>query len=200
VAQIPVDSPAQFVLVGGGSDEAMLRKRAEDLRVRDRVVFAGPQLQLADVLNAFDVLAIPSVRYESVPKILLEGMAAGCPIVASRVGDIPEFLEPERTGLLVEPGDAASLAGAIRRLLANPTDAKLLGEQARASLVSRGITLRHSLTTLSEIYQGLAGEVRSPITAGLRRRARLAMAVYRQLRLLDERARWLARRGTRRDR
>jgi hypothetical protein len=118
--------------------------------------------------------------------------------VASRVGDIPEFLEHELTGPLVEPGDAGSLAAAIRRLLANPADATALGRQARASLVSRGITLRHSLMALSEIYRGLAGGARRPITAGLRRRARLAMAVYRQLRLFDERARWLAHQATRR--
>jgi glycosyltransferase involved in cell wall biosynthesis len=195
VARIPLACAAQFVLVGGGSDEPMLRRRAEDLGLGARVVFTGPQLQLAEVLNALDVLVIPSLQYESVPKILLEGMAAGCSIVASRMGDIPEFLEHGVTGLLVEPGDAASLAAAIQRLLARPDEAKALGERARGSLVSRGITLRQSLAALADTYRDLAGAGGRPIGGILRKRARLAMATYRMLRLGDERIRWLLTQG-----
>jgi glycosyltransferase involved in cell wall biosynthesis len=192
VARIPADSPAQFVLVGGGPDEARLRARAEELRVHDRVVFTGPQLQLAEILNALDVLAIPSVRYESVPKILLEGMAAGCPIVTTRVGDIPEFLDHQGTGLLVEPGDPAALAAAIQRLLADPAEARALGARARASLETRGITLRQSLDRLAQIYEELLRAARRDVSAGARRRARRGLAVYRQMRLFSERIRWLA--------
>lgn len=195
IAKIPSDNPAQFVLVGGGRDEAMLRGRADELALGDRVVFAGPRPDLAEVLNALDVLAIPSLRYESVPKILLEGMAVGCPIVASRMGDIPEFLEHGVTGLLVEPGDAASLAAAIQRLLARPDEARAMGERARESLVSRGITLRQSLATLEDTYRDLAGVGGRSIGGILRRRAHLAMATYRLLRLGDERVRWLLTQG-----
>lgn len=191
IARLPTDLPAQFILVGGGSDEPVLRKLAEDLGLRDQVLFAGPQPQLADVLHAVDILVIPSLRYESVPKILLEGMAVGRPLVASRVGDIPEFIEHGVTGLLVEPGDPVSLAAAMLRLLACPDEAKALGAQARASLLSKGITLHHSLATLSDLYRFLAtsrAETPGPL---LRAQVRRAMTVYRLLRLIDERWRWL---------
>jgi glycosyltransferase involved in cell wall biosynthesis len=191
IARIPADNPVQFVLVGGGADESMLRRRADELALGDRVVFAGPRLDLAEVLHALDVLAIPSLQYESVPKILLEGMAVGCPIVASRVGDIPEFLQDGSTGLLVEPGDAVSLAAAIQHLLACPDKARVLGKNAQTSLLSKGLTLRQSLCALSDTYDHLVDTDKTPGSAFLRGRARLAMSVYRTLRLGDERVRWL---------
>jgi glycosyltransferase involved in cell wall biosynthesis len=191
VARLPADLPAQFVLVGGGEDERKLRRLADDLSLRERVIFAGPQAQLADVLHALDILVVPSLRYESVPKILLEGMAAGRPIVASRMGDIPEFVADGITGLLVEPGDPAGLAAAIGRLLEHPDEAKALGDQARAMFLARGITRQQSLETLADLYRGLAaGHAGSPGPL-LRARMRRVMTLYRLLRLGDERLRWL---------
>ncbi len=197
IAKIPADSPAQFVLVGGGRDEAALRQQAERLALKDRVVFAGPQTELGNVLHSLDLLVIPSLRYESVPKILLEGMAAARPIIASRVGDIPEFLAGNDTGVLVEPGDPAALAEAIRHLLAHPAEARAMGARARASLVSRRITLQDSLAALADIYRRQLA-ISRPVNSLLRSRVRLAMAVYRNCRLAEERARWLLGRRSRR--
>jgi len=191
VARIPADLPAQFVLVGGGADEPMLRHLAKKLGITDRVVFTGPQSHLADVLHALDILVIPSLRFESVPKILLEGMAVGRPVVASRVGDIPEFLENGVTGLLVEPGDCDGLAAAIRRLLTHPDEAKALADRARAKLLSRGITLRQSLEALSKLYESLAATQEERPGERLRARMRRAMTVFRLMQLTDERVRWL---------
>jgi glycosyltransferase involved in cell wall biosynthesis len=189
IAQLPEDLAAQFVLVGGGEDEARLRKLAEDLGLGDRVVFAGPHPQLADALHALDLLVIPSLRFESVPKILLEGMAVGRAVVASRVGDIPELVEDGLTGILVEPGDPASLAAAILRLLTHPDEAKALGDRARAAVVSRGLTLRQSLATLMDLYTSQAASQGKSLGMLLRARMRRAMTVYRLLRLADERRR-----------
>jgi len=191
VARLPADLAAQFILVGGGEDEPVLRKLAEDLGLGDRVVFAGPQPQLADVLHALDILVIPSLRFESVPKILLEGMAVGRAVVASRVGDIPELVEDGVTGILVEPGEPASLAAAILRLLTHPDEAKALGDQARAALRSRGMTLSQSLATLSDLYELLAASQGESPRLLLRVRMRRAMTVYRMLRLVDQRRRSL---------
>lgn len=191
IAGLPAELAAQFMLVGGGEDEPQLRRLAGELGLGERVIFAGPQPHLADVLHTLDVLVIPSLRYESVPKILLEGMAVGRAVVASRVGDIPEFVVDGVTGLLVEPGDAAALAGAIRRLLEHPDEAKALGDQARATLLARGITRRHTLEALADLYRSLAlsqAETAGPL---LRARVHRAMALYRVLRLGDERVRWL---------
>jgi glycosyltransferase involved in cell wall biosynthesis len=191
IARLPADLAAQFILVGGGEDEPVLRKLAADLGLGDRVVFAGPQPQLADVLHALDILVIPSLRFESVPKVLLEGMAVGRAVVASRVGDIPELVEDGVTGILVEPGEPASLAAAILRLLTHPDEAKALGDQARAALRSRGMTLSQSLATLSDLYEFLAASQGESPRLLLRARMRRAMTVYRMLRLVDQRRRSL---------
>jgi len=191
IARLPENLLAQFILVGGGADEEALRKLTGELGLGDRVLFAGPQPQLADVLHAVDILVIPSLRYESVPKILLEGMAVGQPLVASRVGDIPEFIEHGVTGLLVEPGDPISLAAAILHLLTHPGEAKALGERARSTLMSRGITLRQSLASLSDLYWYLATSWAETPGSLLRARVRRAMTFYRLLRLGEERWRWL---------
>jgi len=191
VARIPAALRAQFVLVGGGADEPRLRRLAIDLGVAERVAFAGPQPRLVDVLHALDLLVIPSLRFESVPKILLEGMAVGCPVVASRAGDISEFLEDGVTGLLVEPGDADGLATAICRLLTHPDEAKALADRAQARLLSRGITLRQSLAVLSELYESLVAFHRERPGVPLKARMRWAMRSYRLAQLTDERVRWL---------
>jgi glycosyltransferase involved in cell wall biosynthesis len=191
IARLTEDLRAQFAIVGGGEDEPMLRGLAEELGLKDRVVFTGPRPQLADVLNALDILVIPSLRYESVPKILLEGLAVGCAVVASRMGDIPEFLEDGVTGLLVEPGDPGSLAAAIHQLLVHPDEARCLGRRARASLIARGLTLRESLETLSDLYTDLAKLQAHSTGPLLRARMRQALALYRVLWLGDQRVRWL---------
>lgn len=191
IARLPADLAAQYVLVGGGEDELRLRKLAEDLGLGDRVVFAGPQPQLGDVLHALDILVIPSLRFESVPKILLEGMAVGRAVVASRVGDIPELVEEGVTGILVEPGDPASLAAALLHLLTHPDEAKTLADRARATLLSRGITLRQSLAALADLYSSMAASRTEPPRPILKVQMRRAMAMYRLLRLTGERAQWL---------
>ena len=200
VAGLPGEFPAQFILVGGGEDEAMLRTLAADLGVTDRVVFSGPQSQLGEVLHALDILVIPSLRFESVPKILLEGMAVGRAVVASRVGDIPEFLEDGVNGILVEPGDPAALAAAILHLLAHPDEARALGDRARATVLSRGLTLRQSLATLTDVYMSLATSQAEIPGRLLKARMRRALSVYRLLWLGDLGWRWALGVGPRRRR
>jgi glycosyltransferase involved in cell wall biosynthesis len=100
----------------------------------------------------------------------------------------PEFVEDGATGLLVEPGDSASLAAAIGRLLAHPDEAKALGHQAWVVLLSRGITRRQGLAVLSDLYQSLATS--SAETPGRFLKARMRRA-YRLLRLGKERGQWL---------
>jgi glycosyltransferase involved in cell wall biosynthesis len=72
------------------------------------------------VLAALDLLVVPSVS-ESLPNVILEAMAAGVPVVASRVGGVPEVIEHEKTGLLVPPSDDLQLAEAIERFVCQPS-------------------------------------------------------------------------------
>ncbi len=190
VAQISTASPAQFLLVGDGGDEGMLRALARELGVADRVLFTGSQAELGDVLRALDILVIPSRQFESVPKILVEGMATGRPLIASRVGDIPEIVENEVTGLLVPPEDPPSLCEAILRLLETPGLAEKLGTAARTALIARGLTMQQSVQAMSRIYEELR-LTSEPPSRLLNMRMQMALHCYRHLRLFDERVRWL---------
>jgi glycosyltransferase involved in cell wall biosynthesis len=129
------------LIIGGHAEEpdlARVKALAERLAIGDRVTFTGmvDPGAVAELLRQADVLALPnpasaiSTRFTS-PLKLFEYMAAGRPIVASDLPSIREILEHEVNALLVTPGDAAALAGAIERLLAEPALASRL---ARAAL------------------------------------------------------------------
>lgn len=110
----------KLVIVGAGELDAELRRGAEELGVADRVVWAGFRDDIAGVMRAFDIFALTSI-YEGLGLVLLEAMAAQRPVVATRVGAIPEVVADGKTGLLVAPRQPAELAAAFQQL----TDATL---------------------------------------------------------------------------
>lgn len=143
---------AQFLLIGGGADEGMLKNLARELDIINRVVFTGFRQDLADMIRILDIVVIPS-RWESVPKILLEAMALAKPVIATNVGDISEILEDQKTGLLVPARNPQALARAIAYLLDNADIAKRLGMEANKKIMSAGLTIEKSVRRLEEIYQ-----------------------------------------------
>ena len=140
----------QFLIVGDGPDRATLESLSAGLPGNAQPKFAGARRDLADVLHAVDILVIPS-RWESVPKILLEGMWCERAIVAARVGDIEEILD-EQTGVLIPPDDPQALADAVCGLLTNPKRRRRLGTSARAALIARGLTLDHSVQRYEALF------------------------------------------------
>ena len=120
----------RLFLVGGGNREPALRALAKQLGIEDRVVFLGVRGDIPEGLSAFDLAVLPS-RTEGFSNVLLETMAAGLPIVATRVGGNSEALDEGRCGILVAPNDPDALAEGIRTLLRNPEEARRLGEAAR---------------------------------------------------------------------
>lgn len=82
------------------------------------------------MLRHIDLLVL-ATRYEELPSVLIEAMAAGLPVIASRVGGIPALVDHDVNGLLVPPGDPAALAAAISRVLAEPGTAARLAAAAR---------------------------------------------------------------------
>lgn len=111
------DPRVRLELVGDGPERAALAARIEALGLRDRVVLAGkvPHGRLGDAFRRAMVLCLPS-HAEGVPNVVLESMACGTPVVATRVGGIPEVL-PRDAGLMVPVGDVEALAGALREAL-----------------------------------------------------------------------------------
>jgi len=146
---------AQFLLVGDGPDRGRLEMLAADLPPGARPVFAGFRTDLADVIEATDVLVIPS-RWESVPKILLEAMWLCRPVVATRVGDIQEVFD-ERAGRLVPPDDPLRLSEAVVELVRNPALRRQLGEAGRGIILERGLTLDQSIGLVQSEYARLQG-------------------------------------------
>ncbi len=118
------------VLVGGGPERRSLERLAVELGIQDRVRLVDWVERAADLLPLFDVVALPS-RAEGFPLSLVEAMLAGRPVVATRVGSIPEAVEDGVSGLLVPPDDPSALAAALHRLLSASDAAAAMGEAAR---------------------------------------------------------------------
>jgi len=123
---------ARVVIIGDGPDRPMLESAVRELGLRDVVTLLGavPHWRVPPVLAAGEVLALPS-RYEELGSVLIEAMRAGLPVVASRTGGIPDLVADGETGLLVPPGDAASLAVALDRLLSDRESATQMRGNAR---------------------------------------------------------------------
>lgn len=144
---------ARLIIIGDGPERAPLESAAASLGVSERTYFAG---QLSDVRPYYvlaDVLALPS-HSEGSPYVLLEAMAARVPVVATRVGGVPEMVKDEESALLVEASDPPQMAAALARLLTDEELAQRLSANAFA-LVATRYSPESFLRSLVEIYQKL---------------------------------------------
>lgn len=143
---------AVLAYVGKGEMETELRQRVRDEGLPDRVCFLGWRNDVARVLPLFDLLVLPS-RNEGMGRVLVEAMAAGLPVVASRVGGVPDLVAHGVNGLLVPPGEPPALAAAIGRILGHPDLARRMGESGRRR------ASRFSLETMVEKIDALYQEL-----------------------------------------
>jgi len=127
---------AEFLFVGNGALREPLRQQVRELGLENQIHFLGECADVAAVLSASDVFVLAS-RTEASPNSVLEAMAAGLPIVATRVGGIPELVESGATGLLVEPDRPEALASALLQLVDNPRMSDDFGRAARAAVTER---------------------------------------------------------------
>ncbi len=123
-------------VAGTSSHVDEFRQRAEAAGLGDRMTFLGHRDDVPDLLAACDVATLPSF-YEGLPYAISEAMAASKPVVATRVGGIPEMIEDGASGLLVEARDARGLADALRRLADDPGSRAKMGARARQLAESR---------------------------------------------------------------
>lgn len=119
-----------FLLVGDGPDKKRLMQQAADLK---NVCFAGQQTQVLDYFALFDLFVFPSL-HEGLGSSLLDAIAHKLPMIASKVGGITDIITHEKSGLLIEPGNAAQLATAIVRLRENPDLRQKMVQQASLTL------------------------------------------------------------------
>ena len=140
---------ARFAIVGDGELRAELEAQVDALGLRDAVFFTGWQKDVTPVYADSDVLVISSVN-EGTPFTVIEAMAAGCPVVSTAVGGVPDFLNYGELGKLVPSGDADALAGALVETVQQPPDAEAL----RALIVER-YGIDRLVRDLDALYRGL---------------------------------------------
>jgi len=121
---------AQFLVVGDGPLKQSLVKQTQKLGIEQHVFFIGFRKDIPKILSLIDILVVPSL-WEGLPLTILETMSAGKPIIAARVGGIPEAIKNGETGILVPPKNPEALSGAINDLLAAPKKRKEMGEKAK---------------------------------------------------------------------
>jgi glycosyltransferase involved in cell wall biosynthesis len=140
-------------IAGEGEEREELRKQAVSLGIEPQVEFSGYVRDVWEVYKELDVFVLPS-HTEGIPLALLEAMAAGVPVVATRVGGVPEIVRDGQDGLLVPPRDPEAAAVAIRRILCEPTLRKTLSVNGRERVA------RHfSLGAMTESYFALYRKV-----------------------------------------
>ncbi len=142
-----------------------LKSLAIRLGIGDRVIFPGLRSDVPILLAGVDVAVMPSLN-EALSNVLLESMAAGAAVVATRVGGTPEAIVDGENGLLVPPADIAALAGAVTSLLEAPALAMRLGRAARQSVVDR-FSVGRMVATTEDLYSQLL--TRTARTRGRRR-------------------------------
>ena len=144
----------RLVVVGDGPLREVLGQCADRHGVTRDVSFLGTRTDVYDLMAAFDVFALPSL-HEGVPMVILEAMAVGIPIVASRVGGIPEILEDGKDALLVRAGDPASLARTIGKVAGSPEFGVKLSQAARTR-VKNQFSILSSAAKMRDMYQSLS--------------------------------------------
>jgi L-malate glycosyltransferase len=148
-----------FVLVGDGPLRSELERQAQELGLGGQVLFLGDRRDVPAVLAAMDVSVMPSAS-ESLSNVVLESMAAGVPVVATRVGGNSELVTEDR-GVLVRPDDEGVLAEAVERLLCHPALRTTLGQNAR-TFARANFTLDRMRKRHEELYRELI-EKKGPV-------------------------------------
>ena len=146
----------RILLVGNGIEKLYLQKLAESMGLGRVVFFAGFQENVKDWLSIMDVFIISS-RTEGTPLALLEALATGLPIIATKVGEIPNILVDHQNGILVNYGDVKGLSESIVYLLNNPIKAKTLAEAGR-QLVEQKYDVENWIQQIENIYWSVLNE------------------------------------------
>ncbi|HZS70301.1 MAG TPA: glycosyltransferase [Candidatus Acidoferrum sp.] len=127
---------ARFVFVGDGPTKDTLQSRAAALGLSESVIFAGVRRDMPAVYAGLDIVVLPSVN-EGMPMTLIEALAAGKPVVATSVGEVPALIRSGETGILVKPRSPEALRDAIIQLISDPDKRLALGMQGRAWVSDR---------------------------------------------------------------
>ncbi len=139
----------RLLIIGDGNERNMLEKLIRQRGLEDKVFLLGQRMQASQYLSAFDIFVLPSVK-EGYPWSVLEAMSAKLPIIATRVGAIPEIIENGLNGYIVEPANPEQIADNINLLLTNESLAKEMGIQAHQTVLFK-FTLDKMIKQIEEL-------------------------------------------------
>lgn len=125
------------LIAGDGPDRARLEKISRDIGLEGHIRFLGMRQDVADVLAALDIFVQPSLTREGLPLVLAEASSAAIPSVATDIGGNPEIVIDGKSGFIIRPNDAVSLAGSVGRLLENAEERLRMGGFAREIWMER---------------------------------------------------------------
>jgi glycosyltransferase involved in cell wall biosynthesis len=151
-----LDEDVHLVLIGEGPSRRALEELARELHVDQRVHFTGQLVETENLHQFFDVSVLCS-RSEGFPNVVIEALAAGCPVVATAVGGVPEVIIERQTGLLVPPDQPDALAASVRELRRDVTLRKRLSEAGPRCARGKFHQTR-VIAQLEGLYQDLARE------------------------------------------
>lgn len=144
---------ATLCLVGDGPDRDALEQLAHELGIVRHCLFLGYQEEMGRWYEIFDAFVLPSAN-EGTPVVAIEALAAGTPVVATRVGGIPDVVEEGVTGFLVDPGDTEALAERLGQLARDPELRRRLGDTGRERVPSR-YAVDRLVGDVDELYRSL---------------------------------------------
>lgn len=153
IASLPPRDRVQAWLVGDGTLLADMMRLAKELNIDHRVSFLGPRDDIPALLSQMDVFVLPSLT-EGCPHALLEAMAAGVPVIATKVGGVPEIVSHNRTGILVPAESAEAIRDAVVQLMNDRSLRDLLRRNGRA-LIEREFTDRTAAEAYGSLYDKL---------------------------------------------
>jgi len=143
----------KLLAVGSGRERKKLEDEIVNKGLEKEILLTGRREHISELLAASDAFVLPSL-WEGLPNALLEAMAAGLPVIATKVGGIPEVIRDNETGLLVEPRDRSALAKAIERIMEDPELRRRLAENAK-DYVRKNFDIKNTVMCLNELYEEL---------------------------------------------
>jgi glycosyltransferase involved in cell wall biosynthesis len=155
----------RLVLVGEGPEHLRLKRHASAVGMADAVTFAGyvPQAETPSYYRTADVFALSS-DFDNSPNVVLEAMACGLPVVATNVGGVASFVDPDRGGALVPRGDSPALGARLTEILADPVRQRQIGAFNRDRAV-REFSWRASARQLLAVYERIIAHGRATAAA-----------------------------------
>ena len=143
----------QIVLAGDGPLKKDLVAKAQALGLDKNVHFVGARNDIPEVLNAFDIFVLPSLR-EGMPNAVLEAMSCGVPVIATSVGGVPEVIEDNKSGILVPSQDEEALEAALADLIREVGKRRRLGTAGRRRVLAH-FSLEKMVQEYHALYQSL---------------------------------------------